>query len=64
VAAAVPTPGGIGSVDAALALALITTGAPATVATAAVLAFRIITVWLPLLPGALMLGALVRWKVL
>ncbi|MGP3922158.1 lysylphosphatidylglycerol synthase transmembrane domain-containing protein [Streptomyces sp. 8N616] len=63
-AAAVPTPGGIGSVDAALALALITVGAPAAVATAAVLAFRLITVWLPLLPGALMLGALVRWKVL
>jgi uncharacterized membrane protein YbhN (UPF0104 family) len=28
-----------------------------------VLAYRIITVWLPLLPGALVLGALVRWKV-
>jgi putative heme transporter len=63
-AAMVPTPGGIGSVDAALALALITAGTPAAVATAAVLAYRLITVWLPLLPGALMLGALVRWKVL
>ncbi|MDF3143640.1 TIGR00374 family protein, partial [Streptomyces sp. T21Q-yed] len=37
---------------------------PVAVATAVVLAYRIITVWLPLLPGALTLGALVRWKVI
>jgi uncharacterized membrane protein YbhN (UPF0104 family) len=60
----VPTPGGIGSVDAALVLTLVASGVPLTVATATVLGFRIITVWLPLLPGALVLGALVRWKVL
>jgi uncharacterized membrane protein YbhN (UPF0104 family) len=29
-----------------------------------VLAFRVITVWLPLLPGALTLAVLVRTKVL
>ncbi|GGS31576.1 membrane protein [Streptomyces griseoviridis] len=34
-------------------------GGPAAVATAVVLAYRIITVWLPLLPGALTLG---RWS--
>lgn len=62
-AAAIPAPGGIGSVDAALAVALVTAGAPVAGATSAVLAYRIITVWLPLLPGALVLGALVRWKV-
>jgi uncharacterized membrane protein YbhN (UPF0104 family) len=62
-AAAIPAPGGIGSVDAALVVALVTAGAPVTGATSAVLAYRIITVWLPLLPGALVLGALVRWKV-
>jgi uncharacterized membrane protein YbhN (UPF0104 family) len=62
-AAAIPAPGGIGSVDAALALALVTAGAPVGAATSAVLGFRIITVWLPLLPGALVLGALVRRKV-
>ncbi|MEV6398973.1 lysylphosphatidylglycerol synthase transmembrane domain-containing protein [Streptomyces sp. NPDC051907] len=60
----VPTPGGIGSVDAALVVTLVAAGAPLTVATAVVLGFRIITLWLPLLPGALVLGALVRWKVL
>jgi uncharacterized membrane protein YbhN (UPF0104 family) len=63
VLAAIPAPGGIGSVDAALVVALVTAGAPVTGATSAVLAYRIITVWLPLLPGALVLGALVRWKV-
>jgi uncharacterized membrane protein YbhN (UPF0104 family) len=63
VAAAVPSPGGIGSVDASLVLALVATGAPVGAATSTVLAYRVITVWLPLLPGALVLGALVRRKV-
>jgi uncharacterized membrane protein YbhN (UPF0104 family) len=62
--ALVPTPGGVGSVEAALIVALVAAGGPAAVATAVVLAFRIITVWLPLLPGALTLGVLVRWKVI
>jgi uncharacterized membrane protein YbhN (UPF0104 family) len=62
--ALVPTPGGIGSVEAALVVALVAAGGPAAVATAVVLAFRVITVWLPLLPGALTLGALVRLKVI
>jgi uncharacterized membrane protein YbhN (UPF0104 family) len=62
--ALVPTPGGLGSVDAALVVALIAAGAPAAVATAVVLAYRVVTLWLPLLPGALTLGALVRLKVL
>ncbi|MER6443186.1 MULTISPECIES: lysylphosphatidylglycerol synthase transmembrane domain-containing protein [unclassified Streptomyces] len=62
--AVVPTPGGIGSVEAALVVALVAAGGPVAVATAVVLAFRIITVWLPLLPGALTLGALVRLKVI
>lgn len=62
--ALIPTPGGVGSVEAALIVALVAAGGPAAVATAVVLAFRIITVWLPLLPGALTLGVLVRWKVI
>ncbi|MFE9642833.1 YbhN family protein [Streptomyces sp. NPDC006365] len=62
--ALIPTPGGIGSVDAALIVALVAAGGPAAVATAVVLAYRIITVWLPLLPGALTLGALVRLKMI
>ncbi|MFJ9744549.1 TIGR00374 family protein [Streptomyces sp. WAC 01325] len=62
--ALVPTPGGLGSVEAALIVALVAAGGPVAVATAVVLAYRIITVWLPLLPGALTLGALVRFKVI
>lgn len=62
--ALVPTPGGLGSVEAALILALVAAGGPVAVATAVVLAYRIITVWVPLVPGALTLGALVRLKVI
>ncbi|MGW2823999.1 lysylphosphatidylglycerol synthase transmembrane domain-containing protein [Streptomyces sp. NPDC001443] len=62
--ALVPTPGGLGSVDAALIVALVAAGGPVAVTTAVVLAYRIITVWVPLLPGALTLGALVRLKVI
>ncbi|MGW0816624.1 lysylphosphatidylglycerol synthase transmembrane domain-containing protein [Streptomyces viridiviolaceus] len=62
--ALVPTPGGLGSVEAALVVALVAVGGPAAVATAVVLAYRIITVWLPLAPGALTLAALVRLKVI
>ncbi|MEV7735878.1 lysylphosphatidylglycerol synthase transmembrane domain-containing protein [Streptomyces sp. NPDC088921] len=62
--ALVPTPGGVGSVEAALVVALVAAGGPVAVATAVVLAYRIITVWVPLVPGALTLGALVRLKVI
>ncbi|MDX3641384.1 lysylphosphatidylglycerol synthase transmembrane domain-containing protein [Streptomyces sp. MB09-02B] len=62
--ALVPTPGGLGSVEAALVVALVAAGGPVAVVTAVVLAFRVVTVWLPLLPGALTLGALVRLKVI
>ena len=60
----VPTPGGLGSVDAALALALTGFGAAAPLAAATVIGYRVLNVWLPLLPGALTLSALVRRKVL
>ncbi|MBA4860475.1 flippase-like domain-containing protein [Streptomyces sp. PSKA54] len=63
-AGAIPTPGGIGSVDAALVLTLSAFGAPVALATATVIGYRVLTVWLPLLPGALVLTALVRGKVL
>ncbi|MGW4568858.1 lysylphosphatidylglycerol synthase domain-containing protein [Streptomyces sp. NPDC004561] len=63
-AALLPTPGGLGSLDAALALALTVSGAPAAAAASAVLGYRLLTVWLPLLPGLLVLGVLVRRKAL
>jgi uncharacterized membrane protein YbhN (UPF0104 family) len=63
-AALLPTPGGIGSLDAALGLALVTAGAPAEEAASAVLGYRLLTLWLPLLPGLLVLGVLVRRRTL
>ncbi|MHC5909087.1 lysylphosphatidylglycerol synthase transmembrane domain-containing protein, partial [Streptomyces sp. S6] len=62
--AVVPTPGGIGSVEAALVIALVAAGGPLALTTAVVLTYRVITVWLPLVPGAVTLGALVRFKVI
>ncbi|MFF9061180.1 YbhN family protein [Streptomyces sp. NPDC014882] len=63
-AGAVPAPGGIGPVDAALVLALAGYGTPLALATATVIGYRVLTVWLPLLPGMLVLSALVQRKVL
>lgn len=63
-AALLPTPGGLGSLDAALALALTAGGAPGVAAASAVLGYRLLTVWLPLLPGLLVLAVLVRRKAL
>lgn len=61
---AVPAPAGIGPVDAALVFTLAALGAPLSLAAATVVGFRVLTVWLPLLPGALVLSVLVRNKVL
>jgi glycosyltransferase 2 family protein len=51
VAAAAPTPGGIGVMEAALLAGLTGFGAPAGPALAGVLTFRFATYWLPILPG-------------
>jgi len=51
VAAAVPTPGGVGATEAALAAGYTAVGLPAEVAVSAVLLFRFITFWIPILPG-------------
>ncbi|MFF3655128.1 lysylphosphatidylglycerol synthase domain-containing protein [Streptomyces olivochromogenes] len=59
-----PTPGGIGSLDAALAVALTLAGTPGSAAASAVLGYRLLTVWLPLIPGLLALAVLARRKVL
>ncbi|KOV72066.1 membrane protein [Streptomyces sp. AS58] len=63
-AALLPTPGGLGSLDAALALALTVAGAPGAAAASVVLGYRLLTVWLPLLPGLLVLAVLVRRRAL
>jgi uncharacterized membrane protein YbhN (UPF0104 family) len=59
-----PTPAGLGSLDAALGLTLVTAGASAVTATSAVLGYRLVTTWLPLIPGVLVLVLLVRRRVL
>jgi uncharacterized protein (TIRG00374 family) len=48
---AAPTPGGLGAVEGALSLGLTLAGLPAGTATSAVLMFRLLTFWLPVLPG-------------
>ncbi|MDT0433842.1 MULTISPECIES: lysylphosphatidylglycerol synthase transmembrane domain-containing protein [Streptomyces] len=63
-AALLPTPGGFGSLDAALAFALTLGGASAAGAASVVLGYRLLTVWLPLLPGLAVLGLMVRRRAL
>lgn len=63
-AALLPTPGGLGSLDAALALALTAAGAPGPAAVSAVLGYRLLTGWLPMVPGLLVLALLARRSVL
>ncbi|MEV6399404.1 lysylphosphatidylglycerol synthase transmembrane domain-containing protein [Streptomyces sp. NPDC051907] len=48
---AAPTPGGVGAVDAALLGGLLLAGLPYEVAAPAVLLYRTLTLWLPVLPG-------------
>ncbi|WP_433171253.1 lysylphosphatidylglycerol synthase transmembrane domain-containing protein [Actinoallomurus sp. CA-150999] len=64
VAALIPSPGGIGGLDVALVAGLAATGASSTVAVGAVLGYRVITVWLPLLPAAGMFALLLRRQII
>ncbi|MDX3802933.1 lysylphosphatidylglycerol synthase transmembrane domain-containing protein [Streptomyces sp. AK04-3B] len=59
-AGVVPAPGGIGPIDAALVLTLAGYGTPLPLATATVIGYRVLTVWAPLLPGMLVLSAMVQ----
>jgi uncharacterized protein (TIRG00374 family) len=57
---ALPLPGGIGGIDLGLIGTLIVYGAPAAETAAAVLAYRIILFWLPLVVGGIAFGLLRR----
>lgn len=57
---AAPTPGGIGAVEATLTLGLIAAGLDGQVAGTAVLMFRLMTFWLPVLPGWISFNFLTR----
>lgn len=60
VGAVLPGPGAIGGLDVALVSGLIGVGLGAPSATAAVIAYRMLTVWLPMLPGAVVLEFMLR----
>jgi uncharacterized membrane protein YbhN (UPF0104 family) len=55
-----PLPGGIGGIDGGLIGTLIVYGAPAAGTAAAVLAYRVILFWLPLLAGGIAFATLRR----
>ncbi|WP_328873711.1 flippase-like domain-containing protein [Streptomyces sp. NBC_00287] len=57
---AAPTPGGVGAVEATLTVGLIAVGLPSEVAAPSVLLFRLLTLWLPVLPGWLAFNHLTR----
>jgi uncharacterized membrane protein YbhN (UPF0104 family) len=57
---AAPTPGGLGAVELALVGGLTGYGMSSVSATSAVLTFRLITYWLPMLPGWFMFRAMQR----
>ncbi|MZD10398.1 TIGR00374 family protein [Streptomyces sp. SID5785] len=57
---AAPTPGGVGAVEATLTVGLIAVGLPKEVAAPAVLLYRLLTLWLPVLPGWLFFNHLSR----
>jgi uncharacterized membrane protein YbhN (UPF0104 family) len=56
----IPSPSGFGAFDVALLAALTECGLPATAALAAVIVYRLLSAWLPVLPGAAMLVVLLR----
>ena len=64
IGSAVPTPGGIGAVEAALAAGLTAAGMHGAAAISAVLLFRAVTFWLPVPVGWAALGYLQRREVL
>ncbi|WP_420711494.1 MULTISPECIES: lysylphosphatidylglycerol synthase transmembrane domain-containing protein [unclassified Streptomyces] len=57
---AAPTPGGMGAVEATLTLGLVAAGLEKEVAISAVLLFRLMTFWLPVLPGWISFNFLTR----
>lgn len=60
VGSAVPTPGGLGAIEGALIGALNLAGVSIDIATPAVLTYRVLTLWLPVLPGWACFGYLQR----
>ena len=57
---AAPTPGGLGAVEAAMAAGLTAAGLPGGIAVSSVLLFRLITFWIPTIPGYFAFGWLTK----
>jgi uncharacterized membrane protein YbhN (UPF0104 family) len=64
VTALIPSPGAIGGLDVALVAGLAAVGASSALAVGAVLGYRMITVWVPLLPAACMFAVLLRRRII
>jgi undecaprenyl-diphosphatase len=64
IAAAAPTPGGLGAMEAALVAGFTGVGVDSGLAVAAVLTYRLLTYWLPVLPGWLSFHLLERRDVI
>ncbi|WP_327010261.1 flippase-like domain-containing protein [Dactylosporangium sp. NBC_01737] len=60
----VPSPGGIGALDVAMLAGLAAIGVTSAVALGAVVGYRLITVWVPLLPSAFVLAVLLRRRII
>ena len=60
VGAAAPTPGGLGAMEAALIAGLGATGIADTTSVSAVLMFRLLTFWLPIVPGWIAFNVMTR----
>lgn len=63
-ATALPSPGGFGSLDITLLAALSAIGLSASTAVASLIGYRLVTVWFPLIPGALTLHVLLRRRII
>jgi uncharacterized protein (TIRG00374 family) len=61
---AAPTPGGLGAVEAALSAGLTAAGIPGGLAVSSVLLFRLVTFWLPTIPGWFSFNALQKAELL
>jgi glycosyltransferase 2 family protein len=60
IATLAPTPGGLGALESSMIAGLTGFGLSAPIAVSATLAFRLVTFWLPILPGWLALGWMQR----
>jgi uncharacterized membrane protein YbhN (UPF0104 family) len=62
--AVVPSPGGLGALDVTLLAGLAAVGVSSAAALGAVVGYRLITVWLPLVPSAFVLAVLLRRRII